>query len=135
MKRKIFLTAAFVVCTMFLTAGFTAKKASAFDLTFNGFTDGLNINIGEDLSIYGNYNGSRSSAISGNVNYVLQPNVGLSMAVCPNETTEVSTGWVYAVNFDATKTWCLYQNGIEWGCGTWSYGTAAAASATSATGE
>jgi hypothetical protein len=113
-----------------------AGTASAYDLTFDGFCDGLTINLGTDLHAFGSYNGCRTSAVSGNVNLALRPAPVLAHTISPNETTEVPVGWTYIVNFDAGRTWCLYMSGDLFQCGTWSPGVASADAAGSpATGE
>lgn len=109
-------------------------SVQAFDLSFDGFCDGLNLNVGQDLTVYGSYTGCRASATSGNANYAVQPSVGTAITVVPNTTDEVPTGWVYVVYLN--QNWCLYMDGTQWGCGTWSAGVpTTAAFGGKATGE
>lgn len=131
MKKKLISTVTVFSLLMFGGIG----SASAFDLGFDGFCDGLTINVGADLSLTGNYNGCRGSAVSGNLNFGLMPTQGLAMTVSPNETTEVGIHWTYIVQVTPSPTWCLYISGAQFQCGTWSPGIPGAGAGAGATGE
>jgi hypothetical protein len=55
MKRKVFLTTAVLICAMFLT-GMAANEATAFDIHFVDYVDGMQLSI-SGLQVYGNHTG------------------------------------------------------------------------------
>ena len=132
MKKKLISAVIAGSVLMFGMVG----SAQAFELAFDGFCDGLSIDVGADLAVTGSYNGCRGSAVSGNINFGLMPTQGLAITATPNETTEVGPHWTYIVNVTPSNTWCLYIGGSQFQCGTWSAGVpAAAAAGAGASGE
>jgi hypothetical protein len=131
MKKKAFLIMAAVVCALLLI-GMATKKAEAFDIKFDGFCDGMNLNL--DLPrLWGVQTGScipSPQAIIGDIAGV--PGEGKVLAVSTTFASTPGNIYTYYIRLDNTFT-NYVTNGtgppVKINDGTWSIGAPAAAAA------
>ena len=108
-----------------LAASAFTMNAQAFDISFDGFCDGLSINFGQDLTSTGASIGSclTNRPANGNANAVLQPSVVIGgTIVVSSYAGQADRDLTFVLDFQNSR-WRLYENAALFNQGTFSFGT------------